>query len=66
MGKPKNLPSHTYSIARNFIMKMCRILKKLSKKETEMDHSQREETKTSARYQRNNQRLETKTHETLT
>lgn len=50
MGKPKNLPSHTYSIARNLIMKMCRILKKLSKKETEMDHSQREETKTSARY----------------
>lgn len=24
---------------------MCRILKKLSKKETEMDHNQREETK---------------------
>lgn len=44
-GKAKNLPSHTYSIARNFIMKMCRILKKLSKKETEMDHNQREETK---------------------
>ena len=47
MGKPKNFPSHTYSIARNFIMKMCRILKKLSKKETEMDHNQREETKNS-------------------